>query len=260
LSLNFQPAAYTGLGGGNFRHDPLDRLTIPGVIRRIEEQTSGRLRGSDFTPLPCSHPQCVSLTYLLRMPDDSHLPFARFVDFTKHGNLLRSSATLGASADMEDTLRDVVYDVFARQDEVERGADVLRSLRRAIDVMFPGRPMSHHEKIKIGERQAKSIFLHHYMDRHDFDLERLRKCCHHYPQVDGRMMPACGFNMFHRGAAKGAETELPAWGKKPWTTDPPRAFLPPGTRADVRQALTGIAPHESPAPRPGTVKLPILNR
>ena len=48
--------------------------------------------------------------------------------------------------------------------------------------------------------------IHHYMDRHDFDLERLRKCCHHYPQVDGRVMPACGFNMFHRGAAKGAGT------------------------------------------------------
>jgi uncharacterized radical SAM superfamily Fe-S cluster-containing enzyme len=48
------------------------------------------------------------------------------------------------------------------------------------------------------------------MDRHDFDLERLRKCCHHYPQPDGRIMPACGFNMFHRGAAKGpAPKKLP---------------------------------------------------
>jgi hypothetical protein len=59
------------------------------------------------------------------------------------------------------------------------------------------------------------------MDRHDFDLERLRKCCHHYPQVDGRVMPACGFNMFHRGAAKGPKTDIAPWGKKPWTTNPP---------------------------------------
>jgi uncharacterized radical SAM superfamily Fe-S cluster-containing enzyme len=44
------------------------------------------------------------------------------------------------------------------------------------------------------------------MDRHDFDLERLMKCCHHYPQLDGRIMPACGFNMFHRGAALGPDT------------------------------------------------------
>lgn len=229
LSLNFQPAAYTGLGGGAFDHDPMDRLTIPGVIQRVDAQTDGAVAVSDFCPLPCSHPQCVSLTYLLRLDDGSFVPFARFIDFTKHGNLLRSSATLGASPDMEETLKDVIYDVFARQDEIERGPEILKALRRTVDVMFPEHPMDHHEMVKIGERQAKSIFLHHYMDRHDFDLERLRKCCHHYPQVDGRIMPACGFNMFHRGAARGADTPLPGWGKKPWTeavSDPSKRRLP----------------------------------
>ena len=59
LSLNFQPAAFTGFGGGKYPGDPMDRLTIPGVIQRVEEQTGGRLKKSDFFPLPCSHPQCV---------------------------------------------------------------------------------------------------------------------------------------------------------------------------------------------------------
>src|SRR5262249_12916074 len=80
LSLNFQPAAYTGKGGGIYQHDPLDRLTIPGVIRAIAEQSEGRLGASDFYPLPCSHPLCTSLTYLLRLDDGSFVPFARFVD------------------------------------------------------------------------------------------------------------------------------------------------------------------------------------
>ena len=225
LSLSFQPAAYTGHGGGAFAHDPLDRLTIPGVIRRVEEQTGGTLRMSDFSPLPCSHPQCVSLTYLLRLGDGSHIPLARFVDFKKHGTLLRSSATLGASPEIEQALQDVMYDVFARQDEIERGPEILAALRRTIDVMFPDRPMTAAEQLRAGEHQAKSIFLHHYMDRHDFDLERLRKCCHHYPQIDGRVMPACGFNMFHRGAAKGPDTRLAPWGKKPWTRDGGRTRL-----------------------------------
>src|SRR5439155_12839376 len=98
------------------------------------------------------------------------------------------------------------HDVYSDVGRVERGQDVLAALRRTLDVMFPTRPLSEGEKIRIGEKQAKSIFMHHYMDRHDFDLERLRKCCHHYPQLDGRVMPACGFNMFHRGAAKGPGT------------------------------------------------------
>ncbi len=75
LSLNFQPVAHTGQGGGKFTHDPMDRLTIPGVIRAMEAQSDGALRTSDFHPLPCSHPQCVSLTYLLRLEDGPHVPF-----------------------------------------------------------------------------------------------------------------------------------------------------------------------------------------
>lgn len=211
LSLNFQPMAYTGHGGGRFAHDPLDRLTIPGVIRRIEEQTGGALRATDFSPLPCSHPQCVSLTYLLRLDDGTLLPFPRFIDVERHGTLLRSSATLPALPEVQEAMMDVIHDVFARQDEIPRGPEILKALRRSLVEMFPPQPVGVREATRISERQSKSIFLHHYMDRHDFDLERLRKCCHHYPQQDGRIMPACGFNMFHRGAAKGPGTPRPAF-------------------------------------------------
>ncbi|GAB4557258.1 MAG: hypothetical protein Tsb0020_01260 [Haliangiales bacterium] len=213
LSLNFQPMAYTGHGGGTYEVDPMERLTIPGVIAAIAEQSAGKLRKSDFAPLPCSHPQCVSLTYLLRLEDGTYVPFPRFVDLERHGSLLRSSATLPASPEMHDILHEVIHDVFADEDEIEHGSAILASLRRALDEMFPtDRPIDNKEALRIGEGQAKSIFLHHYMDPHDFDLERLRKCCHHYAQVDGRLMPGCGFNLFHRGAAKGPGTAVPAWG------------------------------------------------
>jgi 7,8-dihydro-6-hydroxymethylpterin dimethyltransferase len=211
LSLNFQPVAYTGRGGGKFAHDPNDRLTIPGIIALMAEQTDGILRKSDFSPLPCSHPQCVSLTYMLRMNDGTYLPFARFVDFAKNGSLLRSSATLPASPEIHDALHEIIHDVFARESEIERGGDILAALRRTLDVMFPDRALTAQEAQRIGEVQAKSIFLHHYMDRHDFDLERLRKCCHHYATPDGKVMPACGYNMFHRGAATGADSGVPSW-------------------------------------------------
>jgi 7,8-dihydro-6-hydroxymethylpterin dimethyltransferase len=222
LSLNFQPVAHTGLGGGAFAHDPMDRLTIPGVISRMAAQAPDVLRASDFAPLPCSHPQCVSLTYLLKLNDGSFMPFSRFIDGQKHGALLRSSATLVASPEIEDTLQDVINDVYAREFELERGDEILAALKRCVREMFPGHAMSTQDSMRVGEGQAKSIFLHHYMDAHDFDLERLRKCCHHYALADDRIMPACGFNMFHRGAAKGADTALPSWGKKGWDSTPPK--------------------------------------
>lgn len=216
VSLSIQPMAYTGRGGGAFAVDPLDRLTIPGVMGALEAQTGGRLARSDFFPLPCSHPQCVSLTYLLKLEDGTAVPFPQFTDFKKHTGLLRSSATLPANSDVEDALHDVIHDVFANEDRLPRGKAILKALRRSMDVMFPERALTPKQAFNAGERQAKSILIHAYMDPYDFDLERLRKCCHHYPQVDGRVMPACGFNLFHRGAAKGPHTPRAPFGRPGW--------------------------------------------
>lgn len=211
LSLNVQPLALTGRGGGRLAGDPLDRLTIPGVLRLLEAQSSGRLRVSDFSPLPCPNPHCVSLAFLLRLRDGSFLPFARFADLGRYGGLLRNSATLPALPGIEEALRDVSYDLLAREEEIERAADVRVALRHALELMFPPRPLGHREAIRAGERLVKSVFIHHYMDAHDFDLERLRKCCHHYPLPDGTLRPMCGFNLFARGAALGPDTPRAAW-------------------------------------------------
>ena len=83
LSLMFQPAAYTGYGGADFApHNPLDVMTIPDVVRCCEEQTGGAPRRSDFLPLPCSHPGCFGLTYLLKT-DEGFVPFPRFMELEK---------------------------------------------------------------------------------------------------------------------------------------------------------------------------------
>lgn len=217
VSLNVQPLTLSGHGGGAFGGDPLDRVTIPGVLEAVEAQTNGRVARSDFCPLPCPNPHCVALTYLLKLDDGGYVPFPRFADLRKHGGLLRNSASIPALPEIEQALMDVTYDLFARQDEVPQSKGILRALRRAVDTMFKAGPLTFQQALRGGELQAKSIFVHHYMDPHDFDLERLRKCCNHYTRPDGRLMPACGFNLFHRGAAKGSGTARASWGKAPWS-------------------------------------------
>lgn len=206
LSLMIQPFAATGQGGGVFPMDPLDRLTISGAIHRIEEQTEGLVRASDFMPLPCSHPHCVSLTYLLKLDDGSYLPFPRFVDLEKHLDLFQQTATLEPTARTESALQGTIADLYSASGEIPDCGKIKQALKRALLEMFPATPMTRQELLRVAERQAKTIYLHHYMDRHTFDLERLMKCCHHYPLIDGRIMPACAYNMFHRGAAAGPDT------------------------------------------------------
>ncbi len=216
LSLLVQPFSQTGHGGGRFPSDPMDRLTIPGVIKAFEEQTDGILNKQDFIPLPCSHPLCVSLTYLLKLNDGSYLPFPRFIDMKKHLDLFQQTATLEAGPQTEIALQEAINNLWSAAGEIPDSEIIMKSLKRAITEMFGNNECCRQELTQISERQAKTIFIHHYMDRHDFDVERLMKCCHHYPQIDGRIMPACGFNMFHRGAAKGPDTPQAPFGKGPF--------------------------------------------
>lgn len=61
-----QPVFGSGRGHGI---DPADRLTHTGVLERLAEQTGGVVSWHDLTALPCSHPHCASVGYMLK--DDS---------------------------------------------------------------------------------------------------------------------------------------------------------------------------------------------
>jgi uncharacterized radical SAM superfamily Fe-S cluster-containing enzyme len=61
-----QPQFSSGRSGAV---DPDDRLTHTGVLARLPEQTGGLVDWRDLTALPCSHPHCCSIGYLIK--DDS---------------------------------------------------------------------------------------------------------------------------------------------------------------------------------------------
>lgn len=61
--VSLQPQFGSGRSG---MIDPLDRLTHTGVLRRLGPQTGGLVSWRDLTALPCSHPHCCSVGYLIR--------------------------------------------------------------------------------------------------------------------------------------------------------------------------------------------------
>ena len=52
--------------GRSRRIDPLDRLTNTGVLRRLGPQTAGVVTWRDLVALPCSHPHCSSVGYMIQ--------------------------------------------------------------------------------------------------------------------------------------------------------------------------------------------------
>ena len=72
---------------------------------------------------------------------------------------------------------------------------ILKTVKQLLlDLNRLGANASHREVLELGVKNVKSIFIHHFMDRYTFDQSRLVKCCNHYPQVNGRLLPACARN------------------------------------------------------------------
>jgi uncharacterized radical SAM superfamily Fe-S cluster-containing enzyme len=61
--VSIQPQFGSGRSGAI---DPMERLTHTGVLKRLGPQTGGLVSWQDLTALPCSHPHCCSVGYLLR--------------------------------------------------------------------------------------------------------------------------------------------------------------------------------------------------
>lgn len=199
LSLMFQPASYTGYGGAHFGpHNPLDIITIPDVVRAAEEQTGGLLRRSDFLPLPCSHPGCFGLTYLLKT-DGGFMPFPRFIDLERYLEIIANRGTIRPDAGFENAIKTTIDELWSSSGQSPDNERVLRTLRKAIRCMYPeGRALELEERLHIGEGLVKTIFIHAFMDEHTFEIDRIKKCCTHYAMPDGRLMPGCAYNMFYR--------------------------------------------------------------
>jgi uncharacterized radical SAM superfamily Fe-S cluster-containing enzyme len=218
LSLTFQPAAYTGYGGEHFApHNPLDVITIPDIVKGAEQQTGGLLRASDFLPLPCSHPSCFGLTYLLKT-EDGYLPFPRFLELEKYLEIIANRGTIRPDEKLESAIRGTIDEMWTSAGQVPDSDKILKSLRRAIFLMYPeDKALALEERLHIGESLVKTIFIHAFMDVHTFEVDRIKKCCTHYALPDGRLMPGCAYNNLYRDRDTrfaGPVGEARIWGKE----------------------------------------------
>ena len=217
LSLTFQPAAYTGYGGAHFApHDPLNVVTIPDIVKAAETQTDGLLAASDFLPLPCSHPSCFGLTYLLKT-EDGFVPFPRFLELDRYLEILSNRGTIRTDEQFEGAIKSAIDEMWTSAGQVPDNEKILSALKRAIRLMYPReRALELEERMHIGESLVKTIFIHAFMDVHTFEVDRIKKCCTHYALPDGRLMPGCAYNNLYRDrdvryAAPVGEARI--WGK-----------------------------------------------
>jgi uncharacterized radical SAM superfamily Fe-S cluster-containing enzyme len=199
---------YTGQGGTH--RDRSGRISMVEVLDRIAETTNGLLRRESFVPSPSAHPLCYQIAYLLIDPEGgSPIPFLDFVTRDEMYACLGEHLYLEPTPRLESTLRGAIDRLFAEDDaQSER---TLRILKQLIARLFPRKPLSRQEALRVAERAAKAIYVHSHMDEETFDVERVAQCCDSNCYADGTSIPVCAYNVLYRERESKFMREPKAW-------------------------------------------------
>jgi uncharacterized radical SAM superfamily Fe-S cluster-containing enzyme len=179
FGINFQPAFHSGR---HFQHDPMQRMTIPDVIRLLEDQTEGLFVKSDFAPVPCCFPTCNSVTYAY-VEDDTVLPLTRIVDVDDYIDYIANRALPRIVPDVKSAIEGLWSSSALPGFEKASREFALSCASCGLD-------------IDLGPL-AGSIFMvmfQDFMDPWTFNQKNLMKCCKEILLPDGKQIPFCAYN------------------------------------------------------------------
>lgn len=173
--------------------DPSQRLTHTGVLARLGPQTDGLVTWRDLTALPCSHPHCCSVGYMLltdsgawrslvgtigheRLRENLDLVSNRIADreIPEHIRGLVKQSLLGLLSEQSSLTHPTLTDMFRNVcDNCDLG---LSTILRVAGSAARGRGRSLREMLA---RRIKRITVKPFMDMHTMLEERLLQCCVH---------------------------------------------------------------------------------
>lgn len=174
-----QPVFHTG------RHleylDPMNRVTIPELILRIDAGMDGQIVKSDFIPVPCCHPSCQSIAYAY-IEGEVVTPLARIVDVDEYLDYITNRVW----PDPEGEIREALAGMWSSS--AAPGSDTMADdfVCATCNIDF-----------RIPSNVAKHIFaitIKDFQDPYTFDIKKLMKCCVEIATPDGRLIPFCAYN------------------------------------------------------------------
>ncbi|AHL23187.1 MULTISPECIES: tetraether lipid synthase Tes [Thermococcus] len=212
--VNFQPISLVGRVPKKERQR--FRITIPGAIKRIEEQTNGVIAMDDWYPIPIaghiarffeafsgsryymtSHYCCGAATYVFLDRENKRVvPISRFLDVEGFVEYLEEKA--------EEIEK---WKKLGKLQKLKLGAEIFLKFKSFYDDKYAPKGLKVLELIKnafmhgnydaLGKFHENALFIGmmHFMDEYNYDVERVERCVIHYAMPDGRVVPFCTFNV-----------------------------------------------------------------
>jgi len=207
--VNFQPIAFTGAA---CEEDvQRERITIPELLGDIEDQTNGVIKKADFYPVPCvvpfsdfveaytgkpqirftAHQHCGAATYVF-VNDDGLTPVNRMVDVESLMHALSETAEKlrrGGTFNKYKALIEAIGEMNDSFKKSEHGSSAEFWKLFGKTLLF-----QNFEALRDFHWNALFIGTMHFMDRYNYDLSRVQRCCIHYATPDGTLIPFCTYN------------------------------------------------------------------
>jgi uncharacterized radical SAM superfamily Fe-S cluster-containing enzyme len=189
--------------------DPQRRLTHTGVLARLGPQTAGEVTWHDLTALPCSHPHCASVGYLVRDDGGRWRSLVSVIGPERLEQYLGLVANRIADDEVPRALRAAVREsllgLLSEQSSLSHPSvgdlwkDVcetcdlgIGTLTRLLASRLPGRQEA--LRRMLGERVVR-VTVKPFMDVHTMLEERLTQCCVHVgsrsSDADGAVADQC---------------------------------------------------------------------
>lgn len=208
--VNFQPVAFTGAASEVDVEN--SRVTIPDLLRDIEDQTKGLIKRDDFYPIPCvtpisdlveaytgrpqvrftAHQHCGAATYIFVKNDETIIPVPRMIDvdlffesIAKMAKTLENGGKINKYTSLLTGIKDV-HNSF-KNEQIGSSSEFRRLITRILIEQNLDALQEYHQK---------SLFIGtmHFMDRYNFDFDRVQRCCIHYATPSGQLIPFCTYN------------------------------------------------------------------
>ena len=171
-----QPAFFSGRY--EIAGDPMRRATLSDAVKGAAAGLARSTRASDFMPIPCSHPNCGWVTLFVRR-------FGFFFNLARH-------------VDLERVMGRVAYKTQLGAEEV-RGIVGTRAAGPIARVAaWVGRRF-------VRPRDVFGIAIKPFMDRYNYDQDRVSACCHHILDTRGNLASFCEYNARKRAGDSWAD-------------------------------------------------------
>jgi len=197
--------------GRSARIDPMNRLTHTGVLARLGPRTNGLVTWRDLTALPCSHPHCCSVGYMLRTDSGEWKSLVGIVGPERLKTQLDLVANRIADPELNAQLRRLVKEallgLLSEQSSLTHPsiAQIFRDVCESCDlglstlVRLAGDALLGNTKRfrELVATRIKRITIKPFMDMHTMLEERLLQCCVHVgtqrgaPDAEHQCAPFC---------------------------------------------------------------------